>query len=176
MEMNEKEAVREPEEPKEELWDDLPHDSQHDELWEADGTELAVRQLMEQLKESDEKRTALQKKQLFFTRIFAVSNLVLAALVLLFVACELPGLTRALDQASGTLEQASTALTMAEDALDELGDVADNVNSLVDSSSLAVEQTMKKVDQMDIESLNEAISDLNDVIAPLAEFFGKFRK
>ena len=35
---------------------------------------------------------------------------------------------------------------------------------------------MKKVDQMDIESLNEAISDLNDVIAPLAEFFGKFRK
>lgn len=80
MEMNEKEAVREPEEPKEELWDDLPHDSQHDELWEADGTELAVRQLMEQLKESDEKRTALQKKQLFFTRIFAVSNLVLAAL------------------------------------------------------------------------------------------------
>ena len=71
MEMNEKEAVREPEGPKEELWDDLPHDSQHDELWEADGTELAVRQLMEQLKESDEKRTALQKKQLFFTRIFA---------------------------------------------------------------------------------------------------------
>lgn len=69
MEMNEKEAVREPEGPKEELWDDLPHDSQHDELWEADGTELAVRQLMEQLKESDEKRTALQKKQLFFTRI-----------------------------------------------------------------------------------------------------------
>ena len=50
MEMNEKEAVREPEGPKEELWDDLPHDSQHDELWEADGTELAVRQLMEQLK------------------------------------------------------------------------------------------------------------------------------
>ena len=47
MEMNEKEAVREPEGPKEELWDDLPHDSHHDELWEADGTELAVRQLME---------------------------------------------------------------------------------------------------------------------------------
>lgn len=176
MEMNEKEAVREPEGPKEELWDDLPHDSQHDELWEADGTELAVRQLMEQLKESDEKRTALQKKQLFFTRIFAVSNPGSGSACPPICGLCASRADRALDQASGTLEQASTALTMAEDALDELGDVADNVNSLVDSSSLAVEQTMKKVDQMDIESLNEAISDLNDVIAPLAEFFGKFRK
>lgn len=107
------------------------------ELWEADGTELAVRQLMEQLKESDEKRTALQKKQLFFTRIFAVSNLVLAALVLLFVASVLPGLTRALEQASGTLEQASTALTMAEDALDELGELTLSATSPSSSSSLA---------------------------------------
>jgi hypothetical protein len=45
----------------------------------------------------------------------------------------------------------------------------------VDSSSKAVEQTMDKVDQMDIESLNNAISDLNDVVAPMAEFFGRFR-
>lgn len=176
MEMNEKEGCREPEQPTEELWDALPHDSREDALWDADGTELAVRQLMAQWKESEEKQMALQKKQLFFTRLFAVSNLVLTALVLLFVAGVLPKMTKALEQASGTLKQASTALTMAEDALDELGAVADNVNSLVDSSSLAVEQAMEKVNQMDIESLNEAISDLNDVVAPLAEFFGKFKK
>ena len=60
-------------------------------------------------------------------------------------------------------------------ALDDFGKVFDNVNSLVDSSSKAVEQTMDKVDQMDIESLNNAISDLNDVVAPMAEFFGRFR-
>ena len=58
----------------EELWDDLPTDSQHETLWEAEGTELAVRQLMDQLKASEEKQQCLMKKQLLFTRIFAVSN------------------------------------------------------------------------------------------------------
>lgn len=176
METYKNETVKVPEEQKEDLWDDIPHDTRYDALWEADGTELAVRQMMAQLKESEEKQAALHKKQLFFMRMFAISNLVLAALVLVFVAGVLPRLTKALEQASGTLEQASEALTMAEGAIDDLGEVADNVNSLVDSSSLAVEQTMKKIDQMDIESLNGAVSDLNDVIAPLAEFFGKFKK
>ena len=126
----------------EELWDDLPTDSQHETLWEAEGTELAVRQLMDQLKASEEKQQGIMKKQLLFTRIFAVSNCV---------------------------------LVKVDGALDDFGKVFDNVNSLVDSSSKAVEQTMDKVDQMDIESLNNAISDLNDVVAPMAEFFGRFR-
>ncbi|MFR6330789.1 MAG: hypothetical protein ACLUOI_19655 [Eisenbergiella sp.] len=50
------------------------------------------------------KTDGLTKKKLFFTRIFAVSNLVLAALVLLFVAQVLPA-DQALDQASGTLSR-----------------------------------------------------------------------
>lgn len=114
-----------------------------------------------QAAESDE-------KQLLFTRIFAVSNCVLVLLFLVFVAGVLPRLTNALDKASETL-------VAVDGALEDFGEVFDNVNSLVDSSSKAVEQTMDKVEQMDIESLNEAISDLNDVVAPMAEFFGRFR-
>lgn len=152
----------------EELWDDLPTDSQHETLWEAEGTELAVRQLMDQLKASEEKQQGLMKKQLLFTRIFAVSNCVLVLLVLIFVAGVLPRLTTVLDKAT-------ESLVKVDGALDDFGKVFDNVNSLVDSSSKAVEQTMDKVDQMDIESLNNAISDLNDVVAPMAEFFGRFR-
>ena len=79
----------------EELWDDLPTDSQHETLWEAEGTELAVRQLMDQLKASEEKQQGIMKKQLLFTRIFAVSNCVLVLLVLIFVAGVLPRLTTA---------------------------------------------------------------------------------
>ena len=150
------------------LWDDLPGDIQHESLWEAEGTELAVRQLMEQLKASEARQQSLMKKQLLFTRIFAVSNCVLVLLVLVFVAGVLPRLTNALDKAS-------EKLVAVDGALEDFGEVFDNVNSLVDSSSKAVEQTMDKVEQMDIESLNEAISDLNDVVAPMAEFFGRFR-
>lgn len=150
------------------LWDDLPEDSRHESLWEAEGTELAVRQLMEQLKASEAKQQSLMKKQLLFTRIFAVSNCVLVLLLLVFVAGVLPRLTTALDKASETLVK-------VDGALEDFGEVFNNVNSLVDSSSKAVEQTMDKVEQMDIESLNEAISDLNDVVAPMAEFFGRFR-
>ena len=73
------------------------------------------------------------------------------------------------------LDKATESLVKVDGALDDFGKVFDNVNSLVDSSSKAVEQTMDKVDQMDIESLNNAISDLNDVVAPMAEFFGRFR-
>ncbi len=152
----------------EELWDDLPTDSQHETLWEAEGTELAVRQLMDQLKASEEKQQGLMKEQLLFTRIFAVSNCVLVLIVLIFVAGVLPRLTTALDKAT-------ESLVKVDGALDDFGKVFDNINSLVDSSSKAVEQTMDKVDQMDIESLNNAISDLNDVVAPMAEFFGRFR-
>lgn len=150
------------------LWDDLPEDSRHESLWEAEGTELAVRQLMEQLKASEAKQQSLMKKQLLFTRIFAVSNCVLVLLLLVFVAGVLPRLTTALDKASETLVK-------VDGTLEDFGEVFNNVNSLVDSSSKAVEQTMDKVEQMDIESLNEAISDLNDVVAPMAEFFGRFR-
>ncbi len=78
-------------------------------------------------------------------------------------------------QADDSLDKATESLVKVDGALDDFGKVFDNVNSLVDSSSKAVEQTMDKVDQMDIESLNNAISDLNDVVAPMAEFFGRFR-
>lgn len=130
-----------------------------------------------------EEMEKLLKKQLLFTRIFAVSNIVLVLIVLFVVLKVVPGITftmnrisEALTQATVTLEIAEDTLNQASEALDDFDSVAGNVNDLVDSSSVAVEQAMNKVNQMDIEKLNQAIADLSDVVEPLASFFNKFNR
>lgn len=123
----------------------------------------------------------LLKKQLFFTRIFAVSNVILVVIVLIFALKVLPGLTLALSQTSDALTQATETLILAEEtlskaevALEDFEDLAGNVNELVDSSSVVVEEAMGKINKMDIDTLNRAIQDLSDVVEPLANFFNRF--
>ncbi len=142
----------------------------------------------EKIPEEKNSLEKLMEKQLFYTRIFAVSNVILVAAVLLVILKVIPNLTATLTQASGALtsatqmmEDASDTIVLAESALarvqpmmNEFEDVTDNVNELVDSSSAAVEEAMDKIKKMDIEKLNEAIQDLSDVVEPLAKFFNRF--
>ena len=124
-----------------------------------------------------EEMEKLLKKQLLFTRIFAVSNIVLVVLkVVPGITFTMNRISDALTQATVTLEIAEDTLNQASEALDDFDSVAGNVNELVDSSSVAVEQAMNKVNQMDIEKLNQAIADLSDVVEPLASFFNKFNR
>lgn len=157
-------------------WEDVPHDQDHEELWNRDGAENALLRLLEQEREDNRKQQELLEKQLFYTRIFTAAGLVIAMAVLIFSLAVLPRLTAALDQVSATLEQVSVTLEMACDSMEDLGEVTDHVNDLVDSSGQAVEKTMEKIDRMDIEKLNQAIDDLSKVVQPLAEFFGKFSR
>lgn len=145
-----------------------------------------VMELLEKMAEDNAAQNKYLKKQLTFTRIFAISGCVLTAALLIVVLLIVPPLMTAMDDAIVALNQASVTLTKVNGTLanvdDALAEVQTNVQTLfeegglVGKSSEALSQATDKISRMDIESLNEAIKDLGDVVEPLANFFGKFKK
>lgn len=138
--------------------------------------------LLSKIAEDNEAQNKYLRKQLRFTRIFAISCCVLTIAMLLVFGRVIPPLlntlevaTTALNDASDTLEQASETLSMLDTALlDVQGLFAED--GLVGLSSTALREATDKISRMDIESLNEAIRDLGAIVEPMANFFGKLKK
>ena len=144
-----------------------------------ENTELM--QLLQKMAQDNEDQNKYLRKQLFFTRIFAVACCVLVAALLAVLLKLVPPVLNtmeqavsAMEQATDTLEQASGTLEVVDDTLADIQTLFEE-DGLVGQSSAALTQATEKISQMDIEELNKAIADLGAVVEPLANFFDKFR-
>lgn len=141
-----------------------------------------VMQLLKQLAEDNEAQNRYLRKQLFFTRIFAVACCVLTIALLVVLLKVIPPLLNTMDKALAALDQTVTALDQASDTLELVDDTLTDIQGLFDEdglvgqSSEALAQATEKMSQMDIDSLNRAIRDLGAVVEPLANFFDKFKR
>lgn len=141
-----------------------------------------VMELLEKMAQDNAAQNRYLRKQLFFTRIFAVSGCILTVALLLVALKVMPPLLGAVDKAVTALDQATGTLVVVDDTLQQASDTLADVQTLfeedglVGQSSVALQQATDKISQMDIESLNAAIKDLGEVVEPLAEFFGKFKR
>ncbi|MBQ7841673.1 MAG: hypothetical protein IJ390_14480 [Lachnospiraceae bacterium] len=138
-------------------------------------------ELMEKMAGDNEAQNQYLRKQLFFTRIFAIACCVLVAAFMVVLLKLVPPVLQtmemavtAMDQATETLKQASETMEMVDDALVNIRSLFEE-DGLVGQSSAALTQATEKISQMDIEELNRAIGDLGAVVEPLANFFEKFR-
>lgn len=134
-----------------------------------------VIQLLEKMAADNEAQNKYLRKQLFFTRIFAVACCVLTVTLLLVLLRVIPPLLNTLDQSVEALEQASGTLELVDDTLVDIQSLFEE-DGLVGQSSEALAQATEKISAMDIENLNAAIRDLGDVVEPLADFFDKFKR
>lgn len=144
-----------------------------------ENTELM--QLLQKMAQDNEDQNKYLRKQLFFTRIFAVACCVLVAALLVVLLKLVPPVLNTMDQAVGAMEQATDTLKQASGTLEVVDDTLADIQTLfeedglVGQSSTALTQATEKISQMDIEELNKAIADLGAVVEPLANFFEKFR-
>lgn len=134
-----------------------------------------VMQLLTKMAADNEAQNKYLRKQLFFTRIFAIACCVLTIALLAVLLRTIPPLLGTLDKAAESLEQASETLELVDDTLVDIQSLFEE-DGLVGQSSEALTQATNKISEMDIESLNAAIKDLGDVVAPLADFFDKFKR
>lgn len=138
--------------------------------------------LIEKMAQDNEAQNNYLKKQLFFTRIFAVACCVMTAALLIVLLKIIPPLLGTLDKAVGAIDTAVEAIDQASNTLELVDDTLVDIqglfeeDGLVGQSSEALTQATEKISRMDIEALNKAIKELGDVVEPLAEFFGKFRR
>ena len=101
---------------------------------------------------------ALLKKTLFFQKCIAM-------LLFVFVICIciiVPGILTTLNTAKTTMSSLNVTIGKMDTAIESITDLADNGSDGMQEA-------------LDIEKLNGAISDLSDVVAPMAEFFGRFK-
>lgn len=118
----------------------------------------------ENMQDIQEEQLRLMKKQLFYSRLTAVTAIVL---VLVF-AVTLITVTPKLNQVLGNLQEISSDLKE-----EDVREMVQNINRLAETSQSSVEEATEKLNQVDFDSLNEAIRDLNNVISPLAKLLGK---
>ena len=107
---------------------------------------------------------ALLKKTLFFQKCIAM-------LLFVFVICIciiVPGILTTLNTAKTTMSSLNVTIGKMDTAIESITDLADN-------GSDGMQEALEKMNSIDIEKLNGAISDLSDVVAPMAEFFGRFK-
>lgn len=122
------------------------------------------------------------KKQLFYSRVAAVTAIAAAAVLILCLIVIVPSAASTLNQANDILIQASETIELADTAIEEvtrmsrsITDMSNNMDTFIAENSESVQQIMKKFDAIDFEGLNDAIKDLGDVVEPFANFFGKFK-
>lgn len=134
-----------------------------------------VIELLQRMAEDNAAQNKYLRKQLLFTRVFAISCCVLTAVLLAVMLKVMPPLLGTMDKAVLALDQASQTLTTVDDTLLDIQGLFEP-DGLVGQSSDALKEATDKISRMDIDSLNEAISDLGDVVEPMADFFNKFRR
>lgn len=139
-------------------------------------------ELLNKMAQDNEAQNKYLKKQLFFTRIYAVASCILSLALILVLLKVIPPVLGALDKAVDAMDTAVEALDQASGTLELVDDTLVDIqglfreDGLVGQSSEALTQATQKISQMDIESLNAAIKDLGDVVEPLADFFDKFKR
>ena len=134
-----------------------------------------VMELLNRMAEDNAAQNRYLRKQLFFTRIFAVSCCVLTAALLIVLLRVIPPLMGTMQTAADALGQASGTLALLDDTLEDVQGLFEE-DGLVGQSSEALKQATEKISRMDIDNLNAAIKDLGDVVEPLANFFDKFKR
>ena len=134
-----------------------------------------VMELLNRMAEDNAAQNRYLRKQLFFTRIFAVSCCVLSAALLIVLLRVIPPLMGTMQTAADALGQASGTLALLDDTLEDVQGLFEE-DGLVGQSSEALKQATEKISRMDIDNLNAAIKDLGDVVEPLANFFDKFKR
>ncbi len=130
--------------------------------------ESSVQKLLVEIERENELQRTYLKKQLFYTRIFAISMLLVAFVVIISVLILLP-------KVNDTIAYANETMTNMNQTMQELTVVFQSVDKLVTGNEASVAQAIEKLNAVDIESLNKAIGDLNSVVEPMAKFFDKFK-
>lgn len=125
---------------------------------------------------------ALQKKQLFYTRIMCVALVVVAIAAVYACAVLVPKANATLLSLDALLESTSVMVEDAKATLEgingmsaDISKAADGINALVEENSETLSDSMTKLNAIDFEGLNQAISDLQDVVEPMAGFMNRFR-
>ncbi len=134
-----------------------------------------VMELLDRMAEDNAAQNRYLRKQLFFTRILAVSCCALTVALLVVLLKVIPPLLTTMGKATDALDQATQTLEVMDDTMEEIQGLFEE-GGLVGQSSEALRQATEKISRMDIDSLNAAIKDLGDVVEPLADFFGKFKR
>lgn len=114
--------------------------------------------------ELQKEQLKIMRKQLFYSRVTAVTGIVLA----LVIAVALITVTPKLNQVLSNLQEISWSLNE-----EDVHKMVQNINQLAETSQTSVEEATEKLNQVDLESLNESIQDLNSIISPLARLLGK---
>lgn len=130
--------------------------------------ESPMQKILIEIERENELQRNYLKKQLFYTRIFAVSMFLVALVVIGSVLILLP-------KVNETISYANETMINMNQTMEELTVVFQSVNELVTSNEASVGQAIEKLNAVDIESLNSAIGDLNAVVEPMAKFFDKFK-
>lgn len=117
------------------------------------------------IEDSSEKEvTALLKKTLFFQKCIAM-------LLLVFVIC----ICILVPSILSTLNSAKTTMSSLNVTIGKMDTAIESINDLANTGSEGMQDALGKINSIDIEKLNDAITDLSDVVAPMADFFGRFK-
>lgn len=130
-----------------------------------------------------------QSKQLFYSRISAISMCVMALVITLVMVIIVPITVDTIEQVNSVLVDAQGIISDAEKVIEEtevavkdvdsmtieITSAAEGINKLVDDNSSVLNEAMVKISNIDFDSLNKAISDLQSVVEPMANFMNRFR-
>lgn len=122
------------------------------------------------------------QKQLFYSRLAAITALVAAAAVIACLVIVVPSVMKTVSQVNGIMGQVSETIELADAAIESVTEMSlsitnmgNNMDAFITENAESIQQIMKKFDEIDFEGLNGAIKDLGDVVEPFAKFFGKFK-
>lgn len=130
--------------------------------------ENQVQELLHEIRAENEIERVYLKKQLNMMKIImaAMSGIFL----LLFVAVVI-----LVPKVTDTLSRANHAIGQISETLIEVDEVFDSVNGLIEESEEGLSVAIDSMNSIDFDRLNQSIEDLGNVVAPLANFFSKFR-
>ena len=130
--------------------------------------------LMEDIKASNEAQAKYAKRQYVMSQISAAASIVILCIVIYVSGSLLPKFNATFKNTQIILSDLQ--VVTSELAQADLDDMLGNVNHLVVTSEETVNDAMKKIENIDIDTLNKAIQDLSDVVEPLAKFFNVFNR
>ena len=134
--------------------------------------------LLNEIREDNEKQMKYLKKQLRVSQFFTVFLVVILTIVIFQIMSFIPKVNHLMEQTETMMTDAQAVMKNIDAVTKELkeADLAgmlEDVDSLVVSSEKGMADAMNQVMEIDIESLNQAIKDLQSVVAPLAKLFGR---
>lgn len=128
-----------------------------------------ILELLEQIKESNERREAYAKNQYRMSKITAAASI--TALVLVISACafvqpRIKTIFTTMEVVMADMENITNELANAN-----LGQMIDGIDQLVATSEYSIKQAVDRLNTVDIGSLNKSIQSLHDIVEPLSKLF-----